>query len=129
MLTAGHDNMKTVLVVDDEFLIADLLAVTLEENGYRVIKANHGKKALDAICAQPPHLIITDFMMPLMNGLELAQAVKANSVTSNIPIILVSAAEGAIARNRTDLFVAVYDKPFDVLDVLAKVSQLIGSQL
>ncbi|WP_262032192.1 response regulator [Microvirga sp. Mcv34] len=119
--------MTTILVVDDEFLIADLLVDALEEEGFRVVTASNGRKALEVLHKEAPALVLTDFMMPLMNGLELAQAIKANPDRSKIPIILVSGAQGAIARNHPDLFVAVYDKPFRVEKVVAAVIEIVGT--
>jgi two-component system response regulator VicR len=67
------------------------------------------------------------FVMPLMNGLELAQAIKANPDWAGIPVLLLSGAQGAIARNHPELFVAVYDKPFHVEKVVATVLEAIGT--
>ncbi len=118
--------MTTILVVDDEFLIADILVDALEEEGYQVLSASNGRKALVVLDRETPALVLTDFMMPLMNGLELAQAIKANPDWARIPVILLSGAQGAIARNHPELFAAVYDKPFRVETIVAAVAKVIG---
>ena len=84
--------------------------------------------ALKLIRSLEPDLVITDFMMPLMTGLELAETMKADSVLQGIPIILVSGAQGAIARSRTDLFDLVFDKPYAMDRLLTAVADLGGER-
>ena len=82
--------------------------------------------ALDMIIADPPALVITDFMMPLMNGLELANRLKGDPLFKDIPVILVSGAQGTFARNHPEIFAAVFDKPYSLPTLLGAVRQLIG---
>ncbi|GAC1034719.1 hypothetical protein thsps21_55480 [Pseudomonas sp. No.21] len=118
--------MTTILVVDDEYLIADILAFALEDEGYMVVKAGNGRRGLEVLDRERPALVITDFMMPIMDGLEFAQAIRARAQSSDLPIILMSGAQGSVGRDRSDLFAAVFDKPFDINAVIAMVAQLIG---
>ena len=60
--------MTSILVVDDEYLIADILAYALEDEGYMVVKASNGQKGLEILDHEQPLLVITDFMMPEMTG-------------------------------------------------------------
>lgn len=113
-----------IVVAEDEFLIADLLVVCLEEAGYEVHDAPHGAGALTLVRSLKPDLVITDFMMPLMTGLELAEAMKADDALQGIPIILVSGAQGGIARSRADLFDLVFDKPYAMDRLLTAVADL-----
>jgi len=101
-----------------------MLVVCLEDAGHEVRDAAHGAAALELVRQQRPDLIITDFMMPLMTGLELAEVVRADEALRRIPILLVSGAQGAIARDRTDLFDLVLDKPYDIERLLEAVEQL-----
>jgi two-component system, OmpR family, response regulator VicR len=119
--------MTTILVVDDEFLIVDVLVDALEEEGFRVLTASNGRKALEILDKETPSLVVTDFMMPRMNGLELAQAIRANPDWARIPVILLSGAQGAIARNHPELFAAVFDKPFRIEKVTGTVIEIIGN--
>jgi CheY-like chemotaxis protein len=119
--------MTTILVVDDEFLITDILVDALEEEGFRVLTASNGRKALEILDRETLALVVTDFMMPRMNGLELAQTIKANPDWVRIPIILLSGAQGAIARAHPELFAAVYDKPFRVETIVATVRETLGT--
>ncbi|BBF70530.1 response regulator [Sphingomonas bisphenolicum] len=86
--------------------------------------APHGAGALTLVRSLEPDLVITDFMMPLMTGLELAEAMKADTALQGIPIILVSGAQGGIARSRTDLFDLVFDKPYAMDRLLTAVADL-----
>lgn len=118
--------MTKIVVVDDESLLVDVLAFALEDEGYEVALAYHGKMALDLILESPPALVITDFMMPLMTGLELAQDLKARPEYQDLPIILVSGAQGALARRHPELFAKVFDKPYSLPALLEQVLKLAG---
>ena len=104
--------MADILVVDDEFLLAVLLADALEEEGHCVEIAANGQAALLQISKKKPDLVITDFMMPIMTGLELARAIREDPYVADLPVILVSGAQGAKAREHPGLFDVVYDKPY-----------------
>lgn len=117
--------MAHILVVDDEVLLAVLLAGLLEDEGYQVETASNGQAALSAIQNQRPDLVVTDFMMPTMTGLELAEAVRSDGALADLPIILVSGAQGAIARQRPELFQAVLDKPYRNDAMLREVAKCI----
>jgi CheY-like chemotaxis protein len=112
-----------IVVAEDEFLIADMLVVSLEEAGHEVHEAAHGAAALKIIRDVVPDLVITDFMMPLMTGLELAEAMRADTALQRIPIVLVSGAQGAQARSRGDLFDLVFDKPYAMDRLLTAVGE------
>ncbi|MCO5732175.1 response regulator [Rhizobium sp. SSA_523] len=117
--------MASIVIAEDEFLIADVLAIMLEEAGHEVSTAAHGRAALAIIKGKAPDLVITDFMMPLMTGLELAQALRGDAELQQIPIILVSGAQGAIGRAHPDVFDAVLDKPYNEKTLLATVERLL----
>ncbi|SAM31622.1 response regulator [Pseudomonas sp. 1 R 17] len=118
--------MATILVVDDEYLIADILAYALEDEGFMVVTAGNGKKALEVLERERPSLIITDFMMPVMDGEEFAEAVRALPAVKHLPIILISGAQAHIGMQRSDLFDAALDKPFDINKLITKVKELLG---
>ncbi len=82
--------MKTILVVDDEKDIVDLLRYNLKKEGYNVLTAGNGKLALEQSRHQPD-LIILDVMMPEVNGLEVLKRLKADQNTSSIPVIFLTA--------------------------------------
>lgn len=115
-----------IVVAEDEFLIADMLVVTLEDAGHEVRSAANGASALELIRTETPDLVITDFMMPLMTGLELAEAIRGEPKLRHLPIILVSGAQGSIARGRSDLFDHVIDKPYALSEVLELADRAAG---
>ncbi len=118
--------MPLIVIAEDEFLIADVLTIMLEDAGYEVAAASHGKAALTLVREKRPSLVITDFMMPLMTGLELAQAMRADGELAHIPVMLVSGAQGSIGRAHPDVFDAVLDKPYNEKKLLETVSRLLS---
>ncbi|WP_263262488.1 response regulator [Pseudomonas sp. RIT-PI-S] len=118
--------MTTILIVDDEYLIADILGFALEDEGYMVVKASNGRKALEVLDRERPSLVITDFMMPVMDGLEFARAVRERPAFASLPLFLMSGAQGSIGRASPELFTAVFDKPFDIETVIRHVISSIG---
>ncbi|WP_433886984.1 response regulator [Pseudomonas vranovensis] len=119
--------MSTILVVDDEYLIANILGWALEDEGFDVELAGNGKKALDLLKEKRVELVITDYMMPEMNGEELATGIRALSQLQELPIILMSGAQAHKGRDNPGLFAAVFDKPFDIEQLIAKVKELVDT--
>ena len=82
--------MATILIVDDEPDIREVIRFTLEEGGFRVLEAAHADDARRLI-AEQPDLVLLDWMLPGRSGLELAAQLKQNAKTRTIPIIMISA--------------------------------------
>src|SRR5436305_3729900 len=82
---------STVLVVDDDPVIVKLLQVNFEMEGYHVITAGDGEEGLARARADHPDIVLLDVMMPKMDGLQVATALKGDEATSAIPILLLSA--------------------------------------
>lgn len=82
---------KTVLIVDDEPPIRDMLRTALEMADYQCIEAGDAQEALGLIVDQRPDLILLDWMLPGTSGIELARRLKSNDVTLSIPIIMLTA--------------------------------------
>lgn len=117
--------MARILIVEDEAPQRDLLAVIFDEAGYKVQRAIHGRQALDIIAEELPDLVISDVMMPVMDGLQLCHWLKSNRATKNIPVILMSAAGSRIADGAgADAFVG---KPFSLDDLEALVARLLAA--
>ena len=83
--------MKTILIVDDLQSELDLMAKYLTQAGYLIIKANDGEEAIALTEAKKPDLIVTDWMMPKMGGLDICRKLKKNPETAQIPIIACTA--------------------------------------
>ena len=120
--------MTTILVVDDEYLIADIIGYALEDEGFMVVKASNGQKGLEVLERERPALIITDFMMPIMDGLEFAASVRALPSLNYLPIILMSGAQAHLGKERPDIFNAVLAKPFNIDTIIAEVRRLLAAE-
>lgn len=119
-----------VAVVDDEEEIRNYLATELGET-YRVLTYPDGQKALEGIVDNLPDLVISDVMMPGMDGLELLKRLKENTKTSHIPVILLSNKTEHPARLKgfgqgADAYV---DKPFNFEELEARAASLIANRL
>jgi DNA-binding response OmpR family regulator len=110
----------TVLVVDDDPVILQLLEVNFEMEGFRVLTAVDGGEGLRKARSQGPDIVISDVMMPKVDGLELTRALKGDPKTANLPVILLSArAQSADVQRGLDVGVDEYvTKPFDPLELV-----------
>ena len=82
---------KTVLIVDDEMPTRTLFRIMLQGAGYDTIEAEDGEEALAFIAKQLPDVILLDVMMPNMDGFAVCETLRANEVTANLPILMLSA--------------------------------------
>jgi two-component system, OmpR family, alkaline phosphatase synthesis response regulator PhoP len=118
--------MKTILVVEDEQAIAEMLALTLEEEGYRVLRAKNGREGLARMAEERPDLVLCDVMMPLLDGRGVAAAMHADAGLRSIPLVLMSAAllvDGGVPAGAS----AFLPKPLDIARLLNIIEQLTGS--
>lgn len=118
--------MKTVLVIDDEFAIAELLEAVLAEHGYRVVTAANGRQGLDRLAELRPDLVLVDFMMPILDGPGMVRAMREDPTLRSVPIIVMSAVAEAAARDRLDGYAAFVQKPFRIARILQLAVSLIG---
>jgi CheY-like chemotaxis protein len=117
--------MATILVVDDEFGIANLLEEVLEDEGHHVFLASNGRQGLEKAIETTPDLVITDFMMPIMDGAALIKALICQPGLKGIPIILMSAVPEATAAESCCGYTAYLRKPFNIWAVIDLVETLI----
>ena len=114
------DYKKTVLIVDDEKAIINLLKVNLEKEGYSVIEAYDGIEAIDVADSHKPDLILLDVMIPKLDGLSVCKRIKN---MMNVPIIIVSAKDDELDKI-VGLELGADDyitKPFSIRELLARV--------
>ncbi|MDQ6602723.1 MAG: response regulator [Chloroflexota bacterium] len=90
--TMGAHKVATILVVDDEQPVVDLLTDILEDDGHTVISAYNGRIALEIVAQQFPDLVISDVMMPFVDGIQLCRRLREEHDARSLPIILMSAA-------------------------------------
>jgi CheY-like chemotaxis protein len=109
-----------VLVVDDEADLRFILRRCFDRAGYGVLEAGDGAAALRSVREARPDLVVTDLVMPVMDGFELIRRLRADPVTAGIPIIVVSS-----NWTMTSGADAAVGKPFEVKDVLALAANLI----
>ena len=117
--------MSTILIVEDDTHIRTVLAELLEDEGYTTLGAANGRLALQALASTSrPDLIITDIMMPVMDGLRLCASVQADPATASIPIMVMSAGTN---QHLTDgcRYAAFLAKPFQITTVLDMVSTVL----
>ena len=119
-----------VLLVDDDPVILKLLQVNFEMEDYAVITAGDGEEGLQRAREEHPDIVLLDIMMPKMNGLEVASALKGDPGTADIPIILLSAkAQGTDLQAGQDTGADEYiTKPFDPLELLERVKALLDAR-
>lgn len=119
--------MPTVLLVDDEAAQREILSYNLEAEGFRVCRAENGEEAMILVDEENPDLIVLDWMMPNISGLEVCRRLKARPETRGIPVIMLSARSEDMDKVRgletgADDYVA---KPYSVVELIARVrSQL-----
>lgn len=117
--------MKRILVVDDEFGIADTLAAVLGDEGYRVLLAVNGAQALALLAAEAVDLILLDYMMPVMDGRQTLAALRADPRLQAIPVIMMSAISAAVVRQSCP-GAETLEKPFELEQLLRAVNRAIG---
>ena len=114
-----------VLIVEDELPVLDMLCDVLEEEGFTVLSARGGPQALRIIGQVKPDLILTDLMMPIMDGRALREQLRHDPQTASIPVMLMSA---AYKRQPDDAFAAVIAKPFEIDDLLQQIHRHLAKQ-
>ncbi|MCE8471928.1 response regulator transcription factor, partial [Rhodovulum sulfidophilum] len=113
----------TVLIVEDEPAQREVLAYNLQAEGFRVSKAENGEEALLLVEEQAPDIIVLDWMLPSVSGIEICRRLKTRAETRGVPIIMLSARSEEVDRVRgletgADDYVV---KPYSVVELLARV--------
>jgi len=111
---------KTILIVDDEKTIVDMLVYNLQKEGYNTLEANDGEEAVNIALSEKPDLVLLDIMLPKMDGLAVCKRIRQ---TLNIPILMISAKDEEIDKI-LGLELGADDyitKPFSVRELMARV--------
>ena len=119
--------MNEILLADDEPNQIELMKFNLEKNGFLVRSAYNGKQALDMIYEKKPSVLIADWMMPKMSGIDLCRTLRSNKDTKLLPIIMLSArSEEADKSLGLDTGADDYiSKPFSPMELVSRVKALI----
>jgi len=118
---------KKVLVVDDEIHIIHVVAIKLRNNGYEVISAENGGEAFALAYEEMPDIIVTDFQMPVMTGVELVRKLRQDEATKDIPVIMLTARGFAIEdEQKEDLQISEFlSKPFSPKELLRSIEDIL----
>lgn len=118
--------MKTILIADDEPSLRMLTRITLDDPDYRILEAADGLAALDLVRSEKPDLVILDWMMPGLTGIEVAQSLRQDPRTAAIPIIMLTAKgqDADKAQGRAAGVKAYLVKPFSPLELLQQIQAI-----
>jgi twitching motility two-component system response regulator PilH len=120
--------MSTVLIVDDSASIRVMVSEQLKQGGLNVIQASDGVEAMEKIQAHTPDLVITDIVMPKMNGYELCRWIKNGPNTKNIPVVMCSSKSEEFDRywgtkQGADAYIT---KPYHPSELMETIKKLLG---
>jgi DNA-binding response OmpR family regulator len=120
--------VKTILVADDETHILHVVSLKLRNAGFTVITARDGQEALDLALSEVPDLLITDYHMPQLSGLELCRRLKLDPRTSCIPAIMLTARGYSLEAADTENsgILRMLSKPFSPRQLLATVQEVLS---
>jgi DNA-binding response OmpR family regulator len=130
LLMGRTDGDPTVLVVDDEPDVADLIRDTLRAEGFRAQVAHDGKQALELIRKKRPDLVILDLMMPHLTGFEVLEQLRQEPHTASIPVLILTGRGNAADEQRGLALGAkrYLNKPFDVRALITEVRRHLGQE-
>jgi CheY-like chemotaxis protein len=115
-----------ILIVDDEFGLAEVVAEMLQERGFETELAINGQLALDLITEKPPDIVLLDCMMPILDGTEVVRALRADPTTARVPIILMTALPHVVPPDVQASACALLRKPFSPADLFAALDRCLG---
>lgn len=119
---------KKILVADDESHILNVVSLKLRNAGFTVVTARDGQEALELAQVEHPDLLITDYHMPQLSGIELCQKLKQDPATANIPAIMLTARGYHLEPSDTEQsgILRMLSKPFSPRQLLSTVEEVLG---
>ena len=117
--------LPMVLLVDDERDALDALEAALLNFGYRVTTAGNGADAIEKATRDLPEAVITDLLMPVVDGIALAKALRSNPATAHVKIVMCSGVSEGSVRAIFDRYDAFLHKPYDLRDLRAVLAALL----
>jgi DNA-binding NtrC family response regulator len=122
-----QETRKTIVIVDDEFGLADVLAASLSDLGFRVHTAANGTQALQVLAEHDADLVLLDYMMPLLDGPGVLRAMHGEARLANIPVIVMSSLHESAVAPGCPGYLAFLRKPFGFEALLACIEQALGA--
>jgi CheY-like chemotaxis protein len=119
--------MRTILIVDDEFGVGEVIEAILEDEGYRVVSAINGRQGLGRLAESKPDLILLDFMMPIMNGAAMLRTMQANPAFRDIPVVMMSSLDERTVRTQCDGIAGFIRKPFRAALLVQTIARVLDS--
>jgi len=118
---------RKVLVADDEIHIVHVVAIKLRNNGFEVISAANGAEAFELACEEKPDIIVTDFQMPVMTGVQFVEKLRQCEQTKDIPVIMLTARGFAVEDGqKEDLQISEFlSKPFSPKELLRSIEDIL----
>lgn len=118
---------QTIVVADDESHILNVVSLKLRNAGYRVLTASDGGEALELVLAEKPDLLITDYHMPVLSGIELCQAIRANPQVCHTKAIMLSARGYSLESSDMEAsgVLRMLSKPFSPRQLLQSVQDVL----
>jgi CheY-like chemotaxis protein len=113
--------VQTILIVDDEWALAEVLSAILRDEGYRTLVAGNGREAEALLKSERVDLVVVDFMMPIMDAPELIAWMKARPALVAVPVIIMTSLPETTVRARARGFAAYLQKPFMIDDIAEAV--------
>ncbi|MCK4555273.1 MAG: response regulator [Candidatus Aenigmarchaeota archaeon] len=121
---------KTIMIVDDEESLRELVCAILEPEGFNLVTASDGNECLNKLKTVKPDLILLDMMMPGMSGRETCEKIRANPKTKNIKVAFLTVAKLSEGGKETLEKMNISDyitKPFDNSDLVNRVKKIVGN--
>jgi CheY-like chemotaxis protein len=110
--------VKTLLIVDDETSLVQVLEAILTDSGFRVVVAVNGRAALDQLAAAKPDLVLLDYMMPVLDGPAVLKAMAADPAYRDIPVVMISSLPEAAVAEKCHGYTAFLRKPFSANKII-----------
>lgn len=118
--------MKSLLVVDDEASLVEVLETILADAGYHVITATNGRAALERLANAKLDLVLLDYMMPILDGPGVLKAMAADPACRNIPVVMISSLPEAAVAEQCHGYVAFLRKPFSATKLVGIIRRILG---
>ena len=120
---------RTILLVDDDFHILNVMTLKLKNAQFNVVTASDGEEALERIRESKPDLVVTDFSMPGMCGLDLVRNIREVEAWNDLPIIMLTARGQIVEEDPASQFMInkIMSKPFSPREMLRHVQEILGA--